>query len=72
MTNGFMKYQNITELDRECIVHLIENILIYDGKRIEVNFRYRDELETTLQYIERFENILPESEKETHTERMDA
>lgn len=68
----FMKYQNITELDRECIVHLIENILVYDGKRIEVNFRYRDELETTLQYIERFENILPESEKETHTERMDA
>lgn len=67
----FMKYRNITELDRECIVHLIENILIYDGKRIEVNFRYRDELESVLQYIERFEDILPVGEDGTFAERMD-
>lgn len=46
----FKKYQHLTELDRECIVHLIEKILIYEGKRIEVCFRYRDELESTLQY----------------------
>ena len=26
------KYRHLTELDRECIVHLIEKILIYDGK----------------------------------------
>lgn len=46
----FKKYRHLTELDRECIVHLIEKILIYDGKRIEACFRYRDELENALQY----------------------
>ena len=48
----FKKYRHLTELDRECIVHLIEKILIYDGKRIEVCFRYRDELENALQYMQ--------------------
>lgn len=68
----FMRYQNITELDRECIVHLIEDILIYDGKRIEVNFRYKDELESALQYIERFEDVLADDDDEPLTERMNA
>lgn len=68
----FRKYQNITELDRECIVHLIEKILIYDGKRIEVCFRYRDELETAMQYIERFEAVLPDGTGVCTQERRNA
>ena len=55
-----------------CIVHLIEKILIYDGKRIEVCFRYKDELENALQYIERFENVLPAEEGVTMLERRNA
>lgn len=54
------------------IVHLIEKILIYDGKRIEVCFRYRDELENALQYIERFEDVLPAEEGVTIPERRNA
>ena len=68
----FKKYRHLTELDRECIVHLIEKILIYDGKRIEVCFRYKDELENALQYIERFENVLPAEEGVTIPERRNA
>lgn len=68
----FKKYRHLTELDRECIVHLIEKILIYDGKRIEVCFRYRDELENALQYIERFEDVLPAEEGVTIPERRNA
>ena len=68
----FKKFQHLTELDRECIVHLIERILIYDGKRIEVCFRYRDELESALQYIERFEDILPDEEGKEILERRQA
>ena len=68
----FKKYRHLTELDRECIVHLIEKILIYDGKRIEVCFRYKDELENALQYIERFENVLPAEEGVTMLERRNA
>ena len=68
----FKKYRHLTELDRECIVHLIEKILIYDGKRIEVCFRYKDELENALQYIERFEDVLPAEEGVTMPERRNA
>lgn len=68
----FKKYQHLTELDRECIVHLIEKILIYEGKRIEVCFRYRDELESTLQYIERFADVLSDECVEELTERRQA
>ena len=68
----FKKFQHLTELDRECIVHLIERILIYDGKRIEVCFRYRDELESALQYIERFEDVLPDEEDKEILERRQA
>ena len=68
----FKKFQHLTELDRECIVHLIERILIYDGKRIEVCFRYRDELESALQYIERFEDVLPDEEGKEILERRQA
>jgi DNA invertase Pin-like site-specific DNA recombinase len=68
----FKKYRHLTELDRECIVHLIEKILIYDGKRIEVCFRYKDELENALQYIERFEDVLPAEDGVTMPERRNA
>ena len=58
----FKQYRHLTELNRECIVHLVERIMIYEGKRIEVLFRYRDELESALQYIGRFVDVLPEND----------
>lgn len=39
---------------------------------IEVCFRYKDELENALQYIERFENVLPAEEGVTIPERRNA
>lgn len=53
---AFKEYENITELHRGVIVNLIERIIIYDSKHIEVKFRYQDRFETALQYIESFEN----------------
>ena len=49
---NFKKYQNITELTRDIIVELIENIYIYEGGKIEVVVRFRDEYLTALEYIE--------------------
>lgn len=54
--NAFKEYENITELHRGVIVNLIEKIIIYDGKHIEVKFRYQDRFEAALQYIDSFEN----------------
>lgn len=50
----FKQYENITELQRSVIVNLIEKIVIYDATHIEVFFRYQDQLNSTMNYIERF------------------
>ena len=50
--SNFVKYQNITELTRDMVVELINNIYIYEGGRIEVEVKFRDEYETALEYIE--------------------
>ena len=63
MTGGskelFRQYENITELQRAVVVNLIERIVIYDAKHIEVTFRYQDQLNQSLQYIDRYKEILP-------------
>lgn len=55
----FRQYENITELQRAVVVNLIERIVIYDAKHIEVTFRYQDQLNQSLQYIDRYKEILP-------------
>ena len=52
---AFREYENITELHRGVIVNLIEKIIIYDTKHIEIKFRYQDQFESAVQYIESFE-----------------
>lgn len=39
------KHQNITVLDRETAVSLIERVLVYENRRVEVVFRWHDEYE---------------------------
>ena len=39
----FKKYRNITELDRMAVVTLIERILVYRDKRIEIVYNWHDE-----------------------------
>ena len=46
------------EIQRSVIVNLIERIIVYDAKHIEVVFRYEDQLKSALQYIERFSEII--------------
>lgn len=56
----FKQYENITELQRAVIVNLIERIIIYDAKHIEVVFRYQDQLNSAMQYVERFSEYMEE------------
>lgn len=58
----FKQYRNITELQRSVIVNLIERIVVYDTKHIEVVFRYQDQFNSALQFIERYADELPEDE----------
>lgn len=48
----FVKYKNITELNREILKDLIENIYVYPDGRIEINFNYKDQYELILDFIE--------------------
>lgn len=48
----FIKYQNITELDRKVLIELIEKIYIYENNQIETCFNYQDEYKLTLEFIQ--------------------
>ena len=39
----FAQYENIQELDRRVLAALVDRILIYEDKRVEIVFKYRDE-----------------------------
>ncbi len=64
--DSFKQYENITELQRAVVVSLIERIVIYDAEHIEVVFRYQDKLQEALQYIGRYQEILPGKEAAVH------
>ena len=40
----YAKYKDIKELTREAVVTLIDKITVYDDKRIEIAFNYRNEI----------------------------
>lgn len=41
----FKKYQNIEKLERSVVVALIDKIVVYEKKRVEVHFNYEDEMQ---------------------------
>ena len=49
--HDFLQYQNITELDRRVAISLIENVVVYDKDRIEVNFYHKEEMEEMLAIV---------------------
>lgn len=48
----FIKYQNIDQLTRPMLVELVEEILVYEGGRIEVSLKFKDAYEQVIEYIE--------------------
>lgn len=56
----FMKYQNIDHLSRAMLVELIEEILVYEGGKIEVTLKFRDAYEQVVEYIEAHKDIIVE------------
>lgn len=47
----FKKHRTITELNREVVCALIENVYVYEDNRIEIALKYRDEFETVIEYL---------------------
>lgn len=43
--SSYIKYKNITEVTRDIVVALIDEILVYEGRHIRINFKYQSEYE---------------------------
>ena len=54
----FEKYQNVNSLSRELIDGLIDDIYVYEDKKIKVKFKYEDEYNYLIQYIKRISLFL--------------
>lgn len=48
----FIKYENITALNRLVLLDLIERIYIYEDKSIDIQFKYNDQYELIIDFIE--------------------
>lgn len=46
----FRKSRNLETLDRKLLISIVEKIIVYDRDRIEVCFKYADELQTYVNY----------------------
>lgn len=47
----FRQYENVTELTRPMVIHLIERINIFEASNIEIVFRHRNQIEEILRFI---------------------
>lgn len=47
----FKNHRNITKLDREIVITLIDKIFVYEDGRIEIKYNYGDEYAAMLDYI---------------------
>ena len=57
----FRKHQNITALDRTLVVSLIERIMVYRDKRVEIVYRWQNEFRWQVELLQQSgEVLLPE------------
>lgn len=48
----FRQYENVTELTRPMVIHLIERINIFEDSNIEIVFRHRNQIEEILRFFQ--------------------
>lgn len=46
--NAFMKYQNVQNLERKMVISLLDRVVVYDKNRVEICFRFQDEMQILL------------------------
>ena len=58
----FRKHQNITALDRAIVVSLIERVLIFRDRRVEIVYRWHNEFRWETDLLLQAQGLLPEKE----------
>lgn len=51
----FAQYENVQELDRRILLALVDRIFIYEDKRVEIVFQYRDEFAWAMDTAKEYE-----------------
>lgn len=62
--DSFKKYRTIKLLNRRIIVSLIEKIIVHEGNRIEIVFKYQDEYLNILDFVEYSVDVNKNNSKE--------
>ena len=52
----FAQYENVQELDRRILLALVDKILIYEDKKVEIVFRYRDEFARAMEAAKNYKD----------------
>ena len=52
----FKKYRNVPELNRQMVTALVDKVMVYEEGRMEVVFRYADEIAMLLAKIENYQS----------------
>ena len=60
----FKQYKTIDTLTRKMVVQLIEQVIVYEKKRIHIDFKFQFEYESALELIKSIEKIAISSKKE--------
>ena len=58
----FVQHRNIEVLDRKVVVSLIERILIYRDRRVEIVYRWHNEFQWQTELVMQAQGLLPEKE----------
>ena len=58
----FIKHRNITSLDRRIVVSLIERVLIFRDRRVEIVYRWYNEFEWQAELVAQAQKLLSEKE----------
>ena len=62
----FRRYQNIEVLDRSIVVRLIERILIFRDRRVEIVYRWHDEFQWQMDLLRQAKGTLPGTDGRKH------
>jgi hypothetical protein len=54
----FKEHNNFTELTRKVVVSLIDEILVYENKRIAIKYRYQFNYESALNFVQTVNNLI--------------
>ena len=58
----FIQHRNITSLDRRIVVSLIERVLIFRDRRVEIVYRWYNEFEWQAELVAQAQKLLSEKE----------